>query len=99
MGAVKCALAAGFGAEMIDYDVADVAVCATTGNLFLVSDQSHRVVEARLDLERRELALVGAFDLDLEDDEKPEGIAFESPDRLVIVTDASSCLLRFALYR
>ena len=39
-----------------------------------------------------------AFDLDL-DDEKPEGIGFESADRLVIVTDASARLLRYALDR
>ena len=29
----------------------------------------------------------------------PEGVAFESDDRLVVVTDETSCLLRFAVAR
>lgn len=78
-------------------DVADVAVCPSTGNLFLLSDQSERVVEARV-FPDGTLEPVAAFDLDL-DDEKPEGIGFESADRLVIVTDASARLLRYALDR
>ncbi len=78
-------------------DVADVAVCPSTGHLFLLSDQSERVVEARL-LPGGALEPVAAFDLEL-DDEKPEGIAFETPERLVIVTDASGRLLRYALDR
>jgi uncharacterized protein YjiK len=83
--------------EALLEDVADVAVCPSTGHLFLLSDQSERVVEARL-LPDGALEPVAAFDLAL-DGEKPEGIAFESPDRLVIVTDASGRLLRYALDR
>jgi uncharacterized protein YjiK len=78
-------------------DVADVAVCPSTGHLFLLSDKSERVVEARL-LPDGTLQPVAAFDLAI-DGEKPEGIAFESPERLVIVTDASGRLLRYALDR
>jgi hypothetical protein len=85
-------------AELLD-DVADVAVCPTTDHIFLLSDEAQRVVEARLDLEAGTLTLLGSFDLPLEKGEKPEGIAFESKDRLVIVTDASSRLYRFALER
>ena len=83
--------------EALIEDVADVAVCPSTGHLFLLSDQSERVVEARL-LPEGALEPVAAFDLAL-DGEKPEGIAFESPERLVIVTDASARLLRYALDR
>lgn len=78
-------------------DVADVAVCPATGNLFLLSDQSQRIVETRLVDD--DLDVVGSFDLDLEEDEKPEGIAFEGPERLVVVTDASGRLLRYAVAR
>jgi uncharacterized protein YjiK len=77
-------------------DVADVAVCPRTDHLFLLSDESHRIVEARLDLGAGALELVGAFDLDLRKKDKPEGIAFESSERLVVVTDDPSRLLRFA---
>jgi len=83
--------------EELIADVADVAVCPATGHLFLLSDQSARVVEARL-LPDGALEPVAAFDLALKG-EKPEGIAFESPERLVIVTDASGRLLRYALDR
>ena len=78
-------------------DVADVAVCPTTKNLLLLSDQSQRIVEVRPVEEG--LELVGSFDLELEEDEKPEGIAFEGPERIVVVTDASARLLRFSIER
>jgi hypothetical protein len=41
--------------------------------------------------------LLASFDLTLDDDEKPEGIAFETEDVLVVVTDHSSQMLRFRL--
>ena len=76
-------------------DVADVAVCPRTRHLFLLSDESHRVVEARIT--PSEVTLLASFDLTLDDDEKPEGMAFETDDVLVIVTDHSSQMLRFRL--
>lgn len=76
-------------------DVADVAVCPRTRHLFLLSDQSHRIVEARI--KPTEVTLLASFDLTLDDDEKPEGMAFETDDTLVIVTDHSSQMLRFRL--
>jgi uncharacterized protein YjiK len=78
-------------------DVADVALCPSTDHLFLLSDQSHRIVEARLDVERASLEVLATFDLSLHEKDKPEGIAFEAPARLVVVTDDPSRLLRFAL--
>lgn len=81
-------------------DAADVTVCPVTGHLFLLSDQSRRIVEARLEPDGR-LELLGTFDLDLARKEKPEGIAFESDERLVVVTDdkEKSRLLRFSVSR
>ncbi len=79
-------------------DASDVTVCPATGNLFLLSDQSRRIVEARLG-PGPTLDPLGMFDLDLSPDEKPEGIAFESDTRLVVVTDDASRLLRFSVAR
>lgn len=76
-------------------DVADVAVCPRTRHLFLLSDESHRIVQARIT--PSEVTLLASFDLTLDDDEKPEGLAFETDDVLVIVTDHSSQMLRFRL--
>lgn len=78
-------------------DLADVAVDPVTGHLLLLSDESRRVVEVKL--ERDALRLVGSVDLPVEDGEKPEGIAFLSDSRLVVVTDATNRLLTFAVKR
>jgi hypothetical protein len=80
-------------------DVADVAVCPTTDHLFVLSDESHCIVETRLDVEASRLEILGIFRLDLDAKDKPEGIAFESPTTLVIVTDNPSRRLRFRLAR
>lgn len=82
--------------ELVD-DLSDVTVDPVTGNLLLLSDESRRVVEVKL--ERRGLQLIGSVDLPVEDGEKPEGIAFVSDDRLVIVTDATNRLLTFDVKR
>jgi len=84
--------------SLID-DVADVAVCPSTDHVFLLSDQAHRIVETRLDLEARRPEALAVFNPVLEKGNKPRGLAFETPDRLVVVTDHSSLLLRFALAR
>ena len=80
-------------------DVSDVAVCPTTDHLFVLSDESHCIVETRLDVEASRLEILGIFRLDLDAKDKPEGIAFESPTTLVIVTDNPSRRLRFRLAR
>ncbi len=77
-------------------DVADVAVCPTTDHLFVLSDESHRIVETRLDAEKGRLEVLRTFELELDAKDKPEGIAFESPTILVVVTDNPSRRLRFA---
>ncbi|MBN8615180.1 MAG: SdiA-regulated domain-containing protein [Deltaproteobacteria bacterium] len=80
-------------------DVSDIAVCPTTDHLFVLSDESHCIVETRLDVEASRLEILGVFRLDLDAKDKPEGIAFESPTTLVIVTDNPSRRLRFRLAR
>lgn len=79
-------------------DASDVAVCPVTGHLFLLSDRSQCIVQARLG-PGDHLEPLAAFGLDLGAGEKPEGIAFESPARLVVVTDDASRLLRFSVTR
>lgn len=68
-------------------DLSEVALDPVTGHL------SRRVVEVAI--VRGALQLVGFVDLPLEDGEKPEGMAFVSDDRIVIVTDATSRVLTF----
>jgi len=80
-------------------DASDVAVCPVTGHLFLLSDRSQRIVEARLVDGATRLEAIGAFDLELAPEEKPEGIAFESDSRLVVVTDDQGRLLRYSVTR
>jgi hypothetical protein len=45
------------------------------------------------------LVLDGSFDLPLGRKEKPEGIDFAGPSRLLVVTDDSAKLLEFAVRR
>ena len=68
-------------------------------NLSLLAARSQRRGEARLVDGATRLEPVGAFDLDLAPDEKPEGIAFESGSRLVVVTDDQGRLLRYSVTR
>jgi uncharacterized protein YjiK len=79
-------------------DASDVTVCPVTGHLFLLSDRSQCIVQAAIGPGDR-LEPLGVFGLDLSEGEKPEGIAFESPTRLVVVTDDASRLLRYAVTR
>lgn len=78
-------------------DLADVTVDPVSGAVLLLSDQSRRVAVVRIAGGR--LALVGSFDLPLGRKEKPEGIDFAGPARLMIVTDDSGKLLEFAVRR
>jgi uncharacterized protein YjiK len=78
-------------------DLADVAVDPTTGRLLLLSDESRRVVLAQI--EGQELVVCGSCDLPLGRKEKPEGLAFASASRLLVVTDDSARLLEMAIER
>jgi hypothetical protein len=82
--------------DLLD-DLADVTVDPKTGALLLLSDQSRRIAVAEIVDEK--LSLLGSFDLPLSRGEKPEGIDFASPSRLLVVMDDSAKLLEIAVRR
>lgn len=78
-------------------DLSDVTVDPVTGQLLLLSDQSQRVVLARI--AGKHLTVSASHDLPLERDEKPEGLDFASSSLLLIVTDDSARLLEMNVQR
>lgn len=82
--------------DLLD-DLADVTVDPMTGALLLLSDQSRRIVIARV--VGKKLVMSESYDLPLRKKEKPEGIDFASPSRLLVVTDDSAKLLEIAVHR
>lgn len=78
-------------------DLSDVTVDPETGQLLLLSDRSRRVVQARI--AGMNLTVSGSHDLPLRRGEKPEGLAFASSSRLLIVTDDSAKLLEMSVQR
>jgi uncharacterized protein YjiK len=84
-------------ADALVDDLADVAVDPLTGHLLLLSEESRRILEVAFAGEA--LRLVGDVEVPVGSNEKPEGIAFASPARLVIVTDATSRMLTFDVRR
>lgn len=82
--------------DLLD-DLSDVTVDPTTGALLLLSDQSRRIVIATV--VEQTLLMRGHYDLPVGRGEKPEGIDFASPSRLLVVTDDSAKLLEIAVRR
>jgi hypothetical protein len=82
--------------DLLD-DLADVTVDPVTGALLLLSDQSQRIVAARI--VDGTLVMCGRYDLPLERGEKPEGLDFRSSSRLLVVTDDTARLLEIAVKR
>ena len=78
-------------------DLADVTVDPVTGDLLLLSDQSQRIVRARI--VGSKLIVCESYDLPLGRKEKPEGLTFASGSRLLIVTDDAAKLLEMAVGR
>jgi uncharacterized protein YjiK len=78
-------------------DLADVTVDPVTGELLLLSDESRRIAVAAI--VGQELVLRGSYDLPLRRREKPEGLDFGSPSRLLVVMDDSAKLLEIAVRR
>lgn len=76
-------------------DLADVAVCPLTGHFFVLSEKSRCIAE--LVREGEQLSLLGSFDLSMRAEEKPEGLAFDGPGTLWVVTDGSARLLRLTV--
>jgi uncharacterized protein YjiK len=84
-------------AKRLLQDLADVTVDPVTGHLLLLSDESRRIVLVRI--AGHELIVRGSCDLPLRRKEKPEGLDFASPSRLLVVTDDSARLLELAVKR
>lgn len=78
-------------------DLADVAVDPVSGLLVLLSEESRRLAVMRLANDG--LQLVQSHDLPLEDGERPEGLAFLTPTRLAVVTEAPARLLTLRVTR
>jgi hypothetical protein len=75
-------------------DLADVTVDVATGALLLLSDQSQRIAVTRIVDQR--LTLLCTYDLPVSRGEKPEGLDFASPSRLLVVMDDSPKLLEIS---
>jgi uncharacterized protein YjiK len=84
-------------ADALADDLADVAVDPLTGHLWLLSEESRRLLVVAFHGDA--LRLVGSLDVPVDAGEKPEGLAFASPSRLVLVTDATSRMLTFDVRR
>ncbi len=82
--------------DLLD-DLADVTIDPVTGALLLLSHESQRIAVAGI--VDRKLALIGSYDLPLSRKEKPEGLDFSSPSRLLVVMDDSAKLLEIAVRR
>lgn len=82
--------------DLLD-DLADVTVDPVTGALLLLSDQSRRIAVARI--VDGGLVLLQSYDLPLARREKPEGLDFASPSRLLVVMDDSPKLLEITVRR
>jgi hypothetical protein len=74
-----------------------VTVDPVTGALLLLSDQSRRIAIATI--VDQKLEMLGSYDLPLSGKEKPEGLDFSSPSRLLVVLDDSGKLLEIAVRR
>jgi len=82
--------------DLLD-DLSDVTVDPVTGVLLLLSDQSQRIAVAGI--VDQKLVLLDSYDLQLARGEKPEGLDFRSPSRLLVVMDDSAKLLEIAVRR
>ena len=78
-------------------DLADVTVDPLSGAMLLLSEESRRIAVCRLSGDRLELESV--TDIQVFDDERPEGIDFVTPDRLVVVTEGPAMVIDFRVTR
>lgn len=78
-------------------DLADVAVDPVSGLFVLLSEESRRLAVMRPTPSA--LELVDSFDLPLEGKERPEGLAYLTPSRLVVATEGPARLLSLRVTR
>jgi uncharacterized protein YjiK len=87
--------------EKLLKNLSGVAVSPLTGNLFLLSGKSRRIVEIMTTLDKgmKEITIVSKTDIVGSLTGHPEGICFDSNGNIVVVTDGSSSssdFLRFS---
>jgi uncharacterized protein YjiK len=78
-------------------DLADVTVDPVTGALLLLSEESRCIAVCRVAGDR--LSLESVTDVQVEDAERPEGIDFVTPSRLVVVTEGPARIIDFRVTR
>ena len=78
-------------------DLADVAVDPVTGAVLLLSEASRRIGVLRID--NGGLALDDLVDVSVERKARPEGLAFVTPSRLVVVTEGPATAIEFRVVR
>lgn len=78
-------------------DLADVAIDPLTGHVVLLSEESRRLAVMRATPSA--LELVDTFDLPLEGKERPEGLTYLTPTRLVVATEGPARLLSLRVTR
>jgi uncharacterized protein YjiK len=78
-------------------DLADVAIDPLSGLVVLLSEESRRLAVMRATPSA--LELLDTVDLPLEGKERPEGLAYVTPSRLVVATEGPARLLSFRVTR
>jgi len=78
-------------------DLADVTVDPVTGAVLLLSEESRRIAVCTLDADG--LALISLTDVRVQDEERPEGLDFVTPSRLVVVTEGPATIIDFRVTR
>lgn len=78
-------------------DLADVTVDPVTGRWLLLSEESRRI--GVFTVTNGELRLESLTDIFVNADERPEGIDFVTPARLVVVTEGPAMVIEFRVRR
>lgn len=78
-------------------DLADVALDPITGALLLLSEESRRI--GVFEIIRECLELHDLVDVRVRHRERPEGLAFVTPHRLVVATEGPATLIEFRVER
>lgn len=78
-------------------DLADVTIDPVTGALLLLSEESRRIAVCRVAGEG--LSLESLTAVHVEEAERPEGIDFVTPSRLLVVTEGPARIIEFRVTR
>lgn len=78
-------------------DLADVTVDPVTGAVLLLSEETRRIAVCAV--EDHGLSLLSLTDIRVQDEERPEGLDFVTPSRLVVVTEGPATVIDFRVTR